>query len=215
MEKKGVGCYEREVVMLCVFENVVTQVRKSTFSQPFQDKRMSEAVRVSYEKPSSPYWVMLYIWWGCRRDWKLITLGSERVNGLENVPFELGSERVNWMHSFLISRAARNPRTQALFMSGVGKRAWVRGWAARLTNLIHSCPGLNDAFAKRKQNTEVVDYGVPYDFASIMHYPFTAFSKNGKPTIRAIASMGGKTPYVELSVGDATQTNRMYKCNGE
>jgi hypothetical protein len=60
-----------------------------------------------------------------------------------------------------------------------------------------------------------VDYGSKYDFASIMHYPFTAFSKNGKPTIKAIASMNGKTPYVELSPDDAMQTNKMYKCDGE
>ena len=61
----------------------------------------------------------------------------------------------------------------------------------------------------------MVDFGVPYDFASIMHYPFTAFSKNGKPTIRNIVDMQGKTPYVELSDGDAKQTNSMYKCNGK
>ena len=27
--------------------------------------------------------------------------------------------------------------------------------------------------------------------------------------------MQGKTPYVELSDGDAKQTNAMYKCNGK
>lgn len=72
--------------------------------------------------------------------------------------------------------------------------------------------GLASAFEKRKWNTEVVDFGVPYDFASIMHYPFTAFSKNGKPTIRNIVDMQGKTPYIVLSDGDAKQTNAMYKC---
>lgn len=56
---------------------------------------------------------------------------------------------------------------------------------------------------------------MPYDFASIMHYPFTAFSKNGKPTIRNIVDMQGKTPYIVLSDGDARQTNAMYKCNGK
>ena len=53
----------------------------------------------------------------------------------------------------------------------------------------------------------MVDYGVPYDFESIMHYPFTAFSKNGKPTISNKVPMNGKVPYVELSDGDAQQTN--------
>ena len=60
-----------------------------------------------------------------------------------------------------------------------------------------------------------MDYGVPCDFESIMHYPFTAFSKNGKPTIRNIVPMNGKVPYVELSDGDAKQTNAMYKCDGK
>ena len=31
-------------------------------------------------KPSSPYCVVLYFWWGCRGNWILITLGSEMVN---------------------------------------------------------------------------------------------------------------------------------------
>ena len=58
---------------------------KSTFSQPFKEECISEVVLssliwVSYEKPSSPYCAMLYLWWGCRRNLKLVTLGSERVN---------------------------------------------------------------------------------------------------------------------------------------
>ena len=28
-------------------------------------------------------------------------------------------------------------------------------------------------FKKKVQGSEVVDYGVPYDYASIMHYPCT------------------------------------------
>ena len=54
--------------------------------------------------------------------------------------------------------------------------------------------GLEDAFTKRKWNTEVVDYGVPYDFEPIMHYPFTAFSKNGKPTICNKFPLNGQVP---------------------
>ena len=81
--------------------------------------------------------------------------------------------------------------------------------------LLFFYPGLEDTFAKSKWGTEVVDYGVPYDFESIMHYPFTAFSKNGKPTIRNIVPMNGEVPYVELSDGDAKQTNAMYKCDGK
>ena len=40
-------------------------------------------------------------------------------------------------------------------------------------------------------------------------------SKNGKPTISNKVSTNGKVPYVELSDGDAQQTNAMYKCNGK
>ena len=33
-----------------------------------------------YEKPSSPYSVVLYFWWGCRENLELITLGSDFLN---------------------------------------------------------------------------------------------------------------------------------------
>ena len=68
-------------------------------------------------------------------------------------------------------------------------------------------------FKKKVQGTDVVDYGVPYDYASIMHYPWTAFSKNGKMTMEPIRSLNGKTPYVKLSDDDALQARRMYKCS--
>ena len=69
-------------------------------------------------------------------------------------------------------------------------------------------------FKKKVYGTEVVDYGVPYDYASIMHYPWTAFSKNGKKTLKPIRPLNGKTPYVKLSDDDALQARRMYKCSG-
>ena len=34
---------------------------------------------VSYEKPSSLYYLMWYFWWGCKGSLKLVTLGSESV----------------------------------------------------------------------------------------------------------------------------------------
>ena len=70
-------------------------------------------------------------------------------------------------------------------------------------------------FKKKVYGSEVVDYGVPYDYASIMHYPWTAFSKNGKKTLEPIRPLNGKTPYVKLSDDDALQARRMYKCSGE
>lgn len=70
-------------------------------------------------------------------------------------------------------------------------------------------------FKKKVYGSEVVDYGVPYDYASIMHYPWTAFSKNGKKTLEPIRPLNGKTPYVRLSDDDALQARRMYKCSGE
>ena len=56
---------------------------------------------------------------------------------------------------------------------------------------------------------------MPCDFESIMHYPFTSFSKNGKPTICNIAPLNGKVPYVKPIDGDTKQTNAMYKCDGK
>ena len=41
----------------------------------------SSFIWVSYEKPSSWYFVVKYFWWGCRENWRLITLGSERDKG--------------------------------------------------------------------------------------------------------------------------------------
>ena len=69
-------------------------------------------------------------------------------------------------------------------------------------------------FKKKVQGSEVVDYGVPYDYASIMHYPWNAFSNNGQDTMEPIRPLHGKTPYVKLSDDDALQARRMYNCPG-
>lgn len=45
--------------------------------------------------------------------------------------------------------------------------------------------GMEHNFAKYRQD-EVTDFGVPYDYGSVMHYRATAFSKDGNRTIVAL-----------------------------
>lgn len=58
-------------------------------------------------------------------------------------------------------------------------------------------------------------FGVGYDYASVMHYKATSFSKNGKPTLVAVTSspdigkMGQRNGF---SDGDVRKINAMYKC---
>ena len=52
---------------------------KSTFSQPFIEKCIRDVVRIGSIKPRSSYCVMLYFWWGYRRNLTLFTLTSERA----------------------------------------------------------------------------------------------------------------------------------------
>ncbi|XP_067637643.1 hatching enzyme 1.2 [Eurosta solidaginis] len=58
-------------------------------------------------------------------------------------------------------------------------------------------------------------FGVPYDYASVMHYSKTSFSKNGQPTIEALRNtkeskmMGQRTGF---SNSDVAKLNAMYKC---
>ncbi|XP_065684758.1 zinc metalloproteinase nas-14 isoform X2 [Hydra vulgaris] len=66
-----------------------------------------------------------------------------------------------------------------------------------------------DAFDIVKETSSL---GVDYDYASIMHYPWNAFSSNGKDTISPIKPLNGKTPYIELSKDDIEQVSRMYNC---
>ncbi|KAL5275928.1 hypothetical protein ACFFRR_001635 [Megaselia abdita] len=62
-------------------------------------------------------------------------------------------------------------------------------------------------------NQQVNNFGVPYDYASIMHYGPYAFSSNGKPTITAKLSGGDQMGQREgLTYSDATKINRMYNC---
>ena len=48
-----------------------------------------------------------------------------------------------------------------------------------------------------------------------MHYPWNAFSSNGKDTMSPIKNTQGKIPYVALSKADAQQVSLMYNCPGK
>lgn len=58
-------------------------------------------------------------------------------------------------------------------------------------------------------------YGVAYDYASVMHYKATSFSKNGKPTLEALQAtpealqMGQRYGF---SKGDIVKIKAMYRC---
>ncbi|CAH3192073.1 unnamed protein product, partial [Porites evermanni] len=73
-------------------------------------------------------------------------------------------------------------------------------------------PGFESAFQKYGRN-KIDSLGLPYDYGSIMHYPFNAFSKNGQPTLRTLQPLNGKSPYKTLSDLDAQQTSKMYGCS--
>ncbi|PFX31363.1 Zinc metalloproteinase nas-15 [Stylophora pistillata] len=75
-------------------------------------------------------------------------------------------------------------------------------------------PGSESAFAKYGRD-RIDSLGLPYDYGSIMHYPFNAFSKNGQPTLQALKPLNGKQPYQNLSPLDAEQTDWMYGCNAK
>jgi len=53
---------------------------------------------------------------------------------------------------------------------------------------IHFSTGKEHNFRKYSEAT-VTNFGVQYDYGSIMHYSAHAFSKNGKPTITPLVCM--------------------------
>jgi hypothetical protein len=67
-----------------------------------------------------------------------------------------------------------------------------------------------------KLNWKAVDtMRLPYDYSSIMHYPFNAFSKNSrKRTIVPLKPVKAR-PYRRLSHLDILRTNIMYSCSSK
>merc|ERR1712227_439206 len=68
-----------------------------------------------------------------------------------------------------------------------------------------------EAFAKYGRD-KLDSRGEPYDYGSIMHYPWNAFSTNGRNTVKPKRRVVN-TPYRVLSKSDAIQANRMYNCD--
>lgn len=69
--------------------------------------------------------------------------------------------------------------------------------------------GLEHNFDKYDE-TVISNFGVPYDYDSVMHYPATAFSVNGEKTIITLdpeAEIGQRT---HLSEYDISRFNAMY-----
>ncbi|XP_065064873.1 uncharacterized protein LOC135691056 isoform X2 [Rhopilema esculentum] len=64
-------------------------------------------------------------------------------------------------------------------------------------------------FRKKKDS---ISLGHPYDFSSIMHYSWDAFSTNGNATITPLKPVK-QQPYAFVSEIDAIQTNLLYKCS--
>ncbi|XP_055711470.1 hatching enzyme 1.2-like [Phlebotomus papatasi] len=60
------------------------------------------------------------------------------------------------------------------------------------------------------------DFGVAYDYSSVMHYSSTAFSKNGLPTIVPVLPFTGEMGQREgFAESDVAKIRRMYSCPGQ
>jgi len=72
-------------------------------------------------------------------------------------------------------------------------------------------PNSSHNFVKYNKNV-VTQYGIKYDYGSVMHYPATAFSKNNKSTIIPLKSLNGEFmgQRERLSDLDIARINAMY-----
>ena len=75
-----------------------------------------------------------------------------------------------------------------------------------------TCIGLHSAFEKYGKD-KLDSRGQPYDYGSIMHYPWNAFSTNGRNTLVPKRKVY-QQPYRVLSKSDAIQAKLVYNCAG-
>lgn len=74
-------------------------------------------------------------------------------------------------------------------------------------NIIH---GHEHNFDKYDES-EVTDFGVAYDYGSIMHYSRTAFSKNGKDTMEPTKNVTALGQRIGFSESDLIKLKKMYE----
>lgn len=63
-----------------------------------------------------------------------------------------------------------------------------------------------------KLREDSLDFGVEYDYGSVLHYSSTAFSKNGNPTIIPFEKDVEIGQRLGMSNKDIYKLNLMYKC---
>jgi len=68
-----------------------------------------------------------------------------------------------------------------------------------------------EAFAKYGKD-KIDSLGVPFDYTSIMQYPWNAFSTNGQDTVRPIRTVPAPGPYKRISPSDVKQARLFYEC---
>lgn len=79
-------------------------------------------------------------------------------------------------------------------------------------NMANVTPGMENQFAMAT-TTAVKTYG-QYDYASVMHYKGTAFSKNGQPTmVPKTAGVSLARPADAMSPLDIAGLKQLYRCN--
>ena len=82
-----------------------------------------------------------------------------------------------------------------------------------LLDLITVFPGHESNFMQLSP-ADVSDFGVKYDFYSIMHYPLHAFSANGEDTIKLRkkrVQTGRVGQRIKLTSKDLLKINKMYQ----